>query len=512
MGVALKRSALSPNIRERVDHSCAVLDTDGLIVAQAEHIPVHLGSFRVGVRNLLERMKKDGMELATGDMVLTNEPYLSGTHLNDLMVIAPVEWRGERVGFVVNKAHHVDVGGAKPGSINPGARTIYDEGFIIPPVRIVERGALNKEVIHMIESNFKAASVSLGDLQAQLAAERMGIKRVVELFKKNGRDPVNTAWRAVIEYGRELTLTEMKNWPDSLVEAEDYLEWMDKVIPLHVKIRKGRQGIIVDFTGTSPQVDAPLNAVFGVTFSAVAFAIRSMLVSDIPTNEGFYSTINARAPLGSLLNPIKPAPVSGGNLETSQRTADLMFRALAKLLPDRVPAAGSGTMTNLMMGGRNYDGSYWAYYETNGGGSGGRPGGPGVSGVHVNMTNTLNTPIEIAERVYPILFTEYRIREGSHGKGKHNGGDGIIRAFKTRLETQASILSDRFILGPWGLNGGQPGMPGRATLVKADGRVKKLPSKITVDLSPEDGLIIETAGGGGWGAPGRRANNKDRGR
>ncbi len=502
MGVALKRSALSPNIRERADHSCAVLDSDGCIVAQAEHIPVHLGSFRVGARNLLDWLENEGLELLPDEMVLTNEPYISGTHLNDLMVLAPVYWHHRHVGYVVNKAHHVDVGGPKAGSINPSAKTIYDEGFIIPPVKVVERGLVNKDVIEMVQSNFKAASISLGDLQAQLAAERMGIRRVVELIDKFGFQSVESAWREVINYGRQLTLSEMNKWPDSIVEAEDHLEWGDKLILLRVSLRKSQEGMIIDFSGTSPEVNAPLNAVFGVTFSAVAFAIRSMIAADVPTGEGFYSTLDTKAPVGSLLNPVKPAPVSGGNLETSQRTADVMFRALAKLLPDIVPAAGSGTMMNLMMGGRNRDGSYWAYYETIGGGSGGRPGKAGVSGVHVNMTNTLNTPIEIAERLYPLLFTEYRIRNGSHGRGRYPGGDGIIRSFKTLLETQASILSDRFVIGPWGLKGGEPGTPGRVTITKADGRVETLPSKTTVDLSPGDEMRIETPGGGGWGTEG----------
>jgi len=405
------------------------------------------------------------------------------------------------MGYVVNKAHHVDVGGPKPGSINPNARSIYDEGFVIPPVKVVEHGTLNREVTDVIESNFKAAATSLGDLQAQLAADRMGIKRVVELFEKNGANSVNDAWSQVVTHGRQLTLKEMEGWPQDEVEAEDYLEWMEEMIPLRVKLRRGGPGIVVDFTGTSPQVKAPLNAVFGVTFSAVAFAIRCMLKADVPTNEGFYSTIDAIAPLGSLLNPLKPAPVSGGNLETSQRTADLMFRALAKLLPDKVPAAAQGTMMNLMMGGQNYDGKYWAYYETIGAGSGGRPGKAGVSGVHNNMTNTLNTPIEIAERVYPLTFTRYGIREGSHGRGKYPGGDGIVRAFKTKLDTQVSILSDRFIHGPWGLNGGEDGKPGRVTIARGDGRLENLPSKITVDLAPGDEVIIETPGGGGWGEP-----------
>jgi N-methylhydantoinase B len=499
MGVALKRSALSPNIRERLDHSCTVLNPHGLIVAQAEHIPVHLGSFKIGASNLLKWLKDKRVEVCQGDVILTNEPYISGTHLNDLMVLAPVFWHDELSAYVVNKAHHVDVGGPKPGSINPQAKTIEDEGIIIEPTKIVEDGKLVERVTQLIKTNFKAPQISLGDLQSQLASEKMGIDRVNEMFDKFGRDPVLEAWDKSIKYARKLTMDEMGNWPKKVIEAEDYLEWENRLIPLHARLWKTEDGIEVDFLKTSDQVCAPLNAVFGVTFSAVAFAIRSMISIDVPTNEGFYSTINAKARPGSLLNATKPAPVAGGNLETSQRIADLMFLALSEILPDKVPAAGSGTMMNLMMGGKGRNGIYWAYYETIGGGSGGRPRKPGVSGVHVNMTNTLNTPIEIAERMYPLFFTQYIIRSGSHGEGKYPGGDGIVRSFKTQLETEASILSDRFLKGPWGVKGGKPGAPGKVTVKRSNGRVEDLPSKATVRLFPEDEVVIETPGGGGWG-------------
>jgi len=496
-GVALKRSALSPNIRERMDHSVAVLDAEERIVAQAEHIPVHLGSFYVGVKNLFKTLEKEGVELEEGDAVATNDPYISGTHLNDVMVLTPVYRRGRLVAYVVNKAHHVDIGGPVPGSINPNARTIYEEGFVLPPVKIMRRGELNRELLSVWLANVKTPEVAAGDLNAQIAANREGARRVAELFDKYG-GRVAEAWQRAVEYGRELTEREVERWPRGVYEAEDYLELRDRLLKIHVRLEVGRC-VKADYAGTDPQVEAPLNAVFGVTFAATAYPIRC-LAGNVPTNEGFYSCVEVEAPEGTLLNPKKPAAVAGGNLETSQRVADVVFKALAAAMPERVPAAGSGTMMNIMMGGV-YGGRYWSYYETIGGGTGGRPGKNGVSGVHVNMTNTLNTPVEIAERTYPLLFTAYRIREGSGGAGRWRGGDGIIKAFKVLAPTRLAILADRFKIGPWGLNGGGPGKPGRAYIKKPDGRVVELHSKTVVDLEPGDEVVIETPGGGGWETP-----------
>ena len=500
MGVALRRSAFSPNIRERMDHSCAITDPEGNIVAQAEHIPVHLGSFRVGVRNLLDWLSKEGVELGPGDAVLLNDPYISGTHLNDVMVMEPIYVGDRLVGYVVNKAHHVDVGGPVPGSINPEARTLYEEGLVIPPVRIMVRGELQRDVLNMILSNFKTPETAIGDLTAQLAANRVGVARIKELVERYGVDDVLDAWREGIEYGRKLALMEVSKWPRGVYDAVDYMELGDELLPIKVSVEVGEEGVKADFTGTHGQVEAPINAVYGVTFSAVSFVIRSLIRGDIPTNEGFYSIINVTAPEGTLVNPRKPVPVSGGNVETTQRIADVVFRALAKALPDRVPAAGSGTMMNIMIGGTLPNGGYWAYYETIGGGTGGRPGKPGVSGVHVNMTNTLNTPIEIAERQYPLLFTGYRIREGSGGDGLYRGGDGIIRSFKVLTRARLSIMAERFRTRPWGLWGGGDGAPGEVIIRRADGSVIKLLSKASIDLEPGDEVIIETPGGGGYGS------------
>ncbi|MGB9729337.1 MAG: hydantoinase B/oxoprolinase family protein [Thermoprotei archaeon] len=495
MGVALKRSALSPNIRERVDHSCAILDSDGRIIAQAEHIPVHLGSFKIGVQNTLNWLKQENIVLNDGDMIVLNDPYIAGTHLNDVMILAPIFLKDEIIGYVVNKAHQVDVGGPLPGSLNPNAKTIYEEGFIIPPTKLIKNGKIDSEIMRILINNFKTPDVSYGDLNAQIAANRTGIQRILQLTDKYGLEEIKNSWITSLHYGEELTKRELKMWPKGVYEAEDYLEWEDNFLNIKVKL-KFMDHIIVDFTGTHEQVDAPLNAVLGVTYSATSFAIRSIMNRDIPTNDGFYNLIRIIAPEGTILNPRKPAAVGGGNLETSQRVADTVLLALSKALPWKIPAAGSGTMMNVMMGGM-HQGKYWSYYETIGGGSGGRPNKPGVSGVHVNMTNTLNTPIEIAERYYPLLFTKYTIREGSGGEGKFKGGDGIIRAFKVLSPTRLSILSDRFKLGPWGLEGGKNGSPGKVKILSD--HEKEMPSKFTVELKIGDEVIIETPGGGGYG-------------
>jgi len=500
MGVALKRSAFSPNIRERMDHSCAVLNSQGLIVAQAEHIPVHLGSFRVGVLNTLKWLRDRGISLEEGDMVVLNDPYISGTHLNDVMVLAPVHYRGEVVAYVVNKAHQVDVGGPVPGSMNPAARTIYEEGLIIPPVKIVRRGVVDEDIVRIIAENSKTPRVTIGDLHAQIAANRVGARRVLELIERYGLEVVESSWSKAIEYGRAKTLHSLKSWVGRSSEALDYLELPDRDLIVRVRVEIREDGVVVDFTGSSEQVEAPLNAVYGVTFSATAYSVRVVAGGDIPVNEGFYSTLTVVAPEGTIVNPRRPAPVSGGNVETSQRVADVVLRALADIAPERVPAAGSGTMMNILMGGYDEERGYWAYYETVGGGTGGRPGKDGVSGVHVNMTNTLNTPIEVAERSYPIIYTAYKIREGSGGAGLYRGGDGIIRAFKVLKPARLSILAERFRHKPYGLWRGEPGKPGRVVVRRASGETIELPSKATIDLGEGDEVVIETPGGGGWGA------------
>ncbi|BCS93444.1 hydantoinase B/oxoprolinase family protein [Metallosphaera javensis (ex Sakai et al. 2022)] len=487
MGVMLKRSAISPNIRERMDHSCAIADEEGRIVAQAEHIPVHLGSFSVGVKNLLRQV-----ELEEGDMVVVNDPYISGTHLNDVMVMAPI-FQGRLLGYVVNKAHHVDVGGPYPGSLNPHAITLYEEGVVIPPVKVVRRGEVNGDVFRFVRENFKVPDASLGDLNAQISANLVGISKVRQIVERYGVERVREAWERTMDYGRRLALSEILKWGEGSGEDQDFLE-LDELRRIRVRVEV-REGVRADFSGTDPQVDAPFNAVYGVTFSAVSFVVRALLGKDIPTNDGFYSLIRVDAPEGSLVNPVKPMAVGGGNVETSQRIADATFKAFSHLMP--VPAAGSGTMMNVMMGGLR--GRYWAYYETVGGGTGARPDGDGVSAVQVNMTNTLNTPIEVAERQYPLLFTGYRVREGSGGSGRFRGGDGIVRSFKVLERTRLSVMAERFRIGPWGLKGGGDGKPGRVTIIRATGRKEEMPGKFSTVLERGDEVVIETPGGGGYG-------------
>jgi len=484
MGVMLKKSALSPNIRERMDHSCAIVDAEGRIVAQAEHIPVHLGSFKIAVSNLL----KEGIELKEGESLIFNDPYISGTHLNDVGIVTPIYYQSRLIGYAINKAHHVDVGGPMPGSINPNAKTIYEEGLVIPPMK------LSDDVIKIIKENFKTPEISLGDLQAQISANKVGVERVKQLFDKYGVEKVLESWDRAIEYTREIV--SKHGWKEGVYDAEDYLEWEDKLLNITLRLHVKKDKIIADFPGTHKQIEGPLNAVLGVTYSAVSFTVRSALNKDFPTNDGFYSFIEVRAEEGSLVNPRKPAAVGGGNVETSQRIADVTFLALSKFLP-HIPAASSGTMMNVMMGGI-YKGKYWSYYETIAGGSGARPNEDGVSAVHTNMTNTLNTPIEVAEMNYPLLFTSYKIRYGSGGEGKHKGGDGIVRSFKVLAPTRLSILADRFITSPWGLKGGKNGKPAKVTIIKGGKRIE-MKSKFTIDLDEGDEVIIETPGGGGYG-------------
>ncbi|MCL6090452.1 MAG: hydantoinase B/oxoprolinase family protein [Candidatus Thermoplasmatota archaeon] len=499
MGVALKRSAISPNIRERMDHSCAILDTEGNIVAQAEHIPVHLGSFRIGSRNIVSWLNRNSMILQEGDMLIVNDPYISGTHLNDVTIIAPIYFEGDLSGYVINKAHNVDVGGPVFGSLNPSASTLFEEGLVIPPSRFLINDKVNKEVLNFITENFKDADTAIGDLNAQMAANRSGIRRVTELFRRYGKAFVHESWNKSIEHTNRLSLLELKNWNKGVFEAIDYLERNDEKVPVRVSLEVKENGIKADFTGSSDQVDFPINAVIGVTYSATAFAIRSFMKSEIPTNEGFYRVLEIIAPEGCIVNPRKPAAVSGGNVETTQRVADVVLAALSKCMPDRAVAASSGTMMNIMMGGRRKNGKFWSYYETVGGGNGGRPTGPGVSGVHSNMTNTLNTPVEIAEKEYPLLFTTYKLRDGSGGKGLHSGGDGVIRGFKVMLPTKLSIIADRFKVTPSGAHGGESGKTGEIDIIH-NGEKKEMPSKFSFSLDSGDEVIIRTPGGGGFGS------------
>jgi N-methylhydantoinase B len=502
MGIALRKSAYSPNIKERMDHSCALFDHRRRLVAQAEHIPVHLGSMALAVR---EGLSQYGGSVEEGDMLLLNDPYISGTHLPDLTLIAPIFYEGALVGYAANKAHHTDVGGKAPGSIAGDASELYQEGLIIPPVKYVRKGRVDPEISWLIRSNVRTPDVQMGDLRAQIAANNTGIKRLVELMDEHGVETVHSSMEAVMDYSERRMRAEIRAMPDGVYEAEDWME--DTGLggdPAKIRVTveiKGDQ-IDFDYTGTSPQVEGPVNAPLGVTLAGVFFTLISVTDPTIPVNDGCFRPIKLRIPKGCMMNPIRPAPVAGGNVETSQRNVDVLMKALAEAVPARVPAAGQGTMNNISIGGIREDGTPWTFYETIGGGSGGRPGSDGVDGVHVNMTNTMNTPIEALEAYLPLRFASYALRTDGGGPGRWRGGCGIERSW-TLLSSRAtlSILAERTKIPPWGLKGGLPGALGEYTLVRCDGSAERLPSKCTIPLARGDRLVIRTPGGGGYGDP-----------
>ena len=501
MGVVLRNAAFSPNIRDRMDLSCAILTAEGDLVAQAEHIPVHLGSMPVGAKNLVEWLEREGVRIEPGDVIMTNDPYIAGTHLNDFMLVKPVFVGGTLVALVANKAHHVDVGGAVPGSIGR-ARTLMEEGIVVPPVKVMARGRLRRDVVELIKANVRTPRYFMGDLMAQIAALNVGERRLRELAERYGVSALLEAWTEILDYTERYARSAIgqlveRYGAQGVYSAEDYVELSDGgLAAIRVSVALRRDGVTVDFAGSHPQVDEPLNAVYGVTVAATTFAIKAVVDPDMPMNQGFFRVVKVVAPEGSIVNPRPPAPV-GGNVETSQRIVDAILRALAQAFPDRVPAASCGTMTNVMLGGRD-----WAFYETVACGSGGRPTGDGVDGVHTNMTNTMNTPIEVIEAEYPVRFVKYELRPDSGGPGKYRGGLGVTRAF-TVLEDGVvlTVYSERGRLRPWGLAGGRPGAPSEHFVVRSDGRVEKLPAKATVVLRRGDTVYINTPGGGGYGDP-----------
>jgi len=499
MGIVLRNTAYSPNIRDRMDCSCAVLSAKGELVAQAEHIPVHLGSMAVGAKNVVEYIEKEGIEVEDGDVIVVNDPYIAGTHLNDITLLKPIFYNGKMLGFVANKAHHVDVGGSVPGSIGINAKELVQEGIVIPPTKLVKRGKLDKEILRLIASNVRVPKSTIGDLKAQIASLNVGTKRILELVEKYGYKCVVEAWNRSLEYTENYLRSKIDQIPDRESEAVDYLELGDELININAKIEIKGDRLRVDFTGTHKQIDAPLNAVFGVTVASTSFALKAVLDPDLPMNYGFFRAVEIYAPEGTIVHPVKPAPVSAGNVETSQRIVDVLLKALSEIFPDRVPAASHGSMNNVVIGSQT-----WAFYETLGGGMGARPSKDGVDGVHTNMTNTMNTPIEVIENEYPILVLEYSLRDDSGGAGKFRGGLGIRRFYKVLSNAVLSITAERVKLRPWGLKGGMNGASGEHYVIKANGEKIQLSGKDTVTLNKGDVVVINTPGGGGYGKPEER--------
>ena len=504
MGIALKKAAYSPNIKERMDHSCALFDPKRRLIAQAEHIPVHLGSMALAVREGLAAYKGT---LEAGDMILLNDPYLSGTHLPDLTLIAPIYAGGRLIGYAANKAHHTDIGGKAPGSIAGDSTELYQEGLIIPPVKFVKAGTIDPELSWLLRSNVRTPDVQMGDLRAQIAANNLGIRRAVELVKQYDAETLNDAMGEIMDYSEHRMRAAISEMPHGSYEASDYMEDVPGIglAEIRVKVILSGDRIAFDYTGTCPQVEAPINAPLGVTIAGIYYTLITVTDPTIPINDGCFRPITLLIPEGTMTNPKRPAPVAGGNVETSQRNVDVLMKAFAQITPGRVPAAGLGTMSNVSVGGTRQDGTPWTFYETIGGGSGARPTGDGVDGVHVNMTNTMNTPVESLESYLPMRFVSYALRPDTGGPGEYRGGCGIERSWVlTAPKATLSILAERTKIAPWGLRGGKPGGLGEYKIVKRSHETVTLPSKCTVRIEEGDTLIIHTPGGGGYGDPKKR--------
>lgn len=494
MGTVLHRTAFSPNIKERKDHSCAVFEPNGGLVAQAEHIPVHLGAMPETVRVVL-----DNFDLGPGDIVILNDPFMGGTHLPDISMVSPVYVKDEMVAILASRAHHSDIGGHAPGSLAL-VNDIFQEGLVIPPVLLFENGLYRPGIEELITANTRNPHERKGDLEAQINAHAIGEKRIQKIAERLGIKILFENFKSIMDYSEKLTRLAIGKIPSGEYSFTDYLDddgFSTTDIPIKVKITINGNGITVDFTGSSPQVEGPFNCPSAVTRSAVYYVIKCITGEDIPANSGAFRPVILKIPEDSILSATKPHAVGGGNVETSQRIVDTLMGALAKALPDRIPAASSGTMNNIAIGSMpNSSSNSWCYYETIGGGCGAGPQENGSSAVQTHMTNTLNTPIEALEYAYPLRITRYAIRRNSGGHGVHKGGDGIIREIQALEDCRATILSDRRTRPPWGLKGGS-GKPGKNRMLKG-GKTIKLPSKCNLDLENNSLLIIETPGGGGF--------------
>lgn len=490
MGQVLITGAYSPNIKERRDCSTALFDKDGRMIAQAEHIPVHLGAMPEAVTAVRDR------DPQPGDVFVLNDPFSGGTHLPDITMVSPLVVKKEIVGYAVSRAHHADVGGSTPGSMPAGAREIYEEGLRLPAVRLVADGETNEDVEELLLANVRGSRERRADLRAQRAANDRAESRLSDLFSEHGEAVVREGFDAVIEYSRERIEGEIAELPDGTYKATDVMEGdgiTEEEIPIEATVTIDGASIGVDFEGSSKQVAGNVNAPLSVAKSAVYFVVRCITDPEIPPNHGCYAPVSVSAPEGSLLNPRPPAAVVGGNVETSQRVTDTVFLALAKAAPDRVPAQGQGTMNNLTIGGRNGE---FAYYETIGGGFGARAEKDGMDGVQVGMTNTLNTPIEALETEYPMRVEEYSLRAGSGGRGRYRGGLGLVRSLRVEKPATVSLLTERRKYGPQGVAGGENGTPGENLIDQ-----EPVPAKTTCDIPAGTVITIKTPGGGGHGDP-----------
>ncbi|MFN7132617.1 MAG: hydantoinase B/oxoprolinase family protein [Myxococcales bacterium] len=496
MGAVLQRAAFSPNIKERRDFSCAVFDPDGELVAQAAHIPVHLGAASLSVKAVTR-----AVALGPGDAALVNDPYAGGTHLPDLTLVSPVFLGRTRVGYVANRAHHADIGGEGPASMAL-ASSVEQEGIRIPPTRILRRGRLLGGTVKRLFGALPTFDERVGDLEAQLAANAIGATRLSALVERIGLRSFRASCDAQNAYAERLMRDAVARLPRGRFSFEDLLDddGLGRVgLAIRCTVARSRAGLTLDFTGTSPQVSGPLNCVMPITLAAVAYAVRCLVPADAPECAGMLRPLKVIAPQGTLVNALPPAAVAGGNVETSQRITDVVLGALAQADPGRMAAASQGTMNNVAIAGVDpRSGRAFAYYETLGGGEGASRDHPGASAIQLHMTNTLNTPAEVIERAYPLRIDALAVRRGSGGEGAFRGGDGLLRCYRFLAPARVALLTERRRRGPWGLAGGGAGKPGRNVLVR-DGRPRVLPGKCELDVLPGDVLRIEAPGGGGYG-------------
>ena len=495
MGIVLRKTSYSANIKERRDYSCAVYDARGATVAMGDHMPVHLGAMPLSVRAV-----REAFELGPGDVALVNDPFRGGTHLPDITAVAPVFTRGAKPSFyLANRAHHADVGGMSPGSM-PLAREIYQEGLRIPPVMIQRGGKIDRDLLGLILANVRTPVEREGDLMAQLMSIRRGEARLRELVSKYGEPVVERNMRGLQDYSERMMRATLRGLPAGTYRFEDVLEGEHgEFFPVRVAVTLAGDTAVVDFTGSAAQVDGPVNANLAVTTAATMYVFRCLVPEEIPFTSGISRPIRIVAPAGSIVNAKPPAAMAAGNVETSQRITDVILGALAKAAPERIPAASSGTMNNLSFGGGGVGRETFAYYETIAGGMGASAKAAGHSATHTHMTNSWNTPIEAFEHQYPLRIESYRVRKNSGGAGAHRGGDGIVREFRFLAPAEVTILSDRRVRGPYGLQGGEAGKPGRNTLLRAGHKPQALPAKTRFEIATDDVLRIETPGGGGWG-------------
>jgi N-methylhydantoinase B len=521
MGAVLRKASFSPNIKERRDYSCALFDAHGNMIAQAAHIPVHLGSMPLSVKSAIDKFNNNKTGLLPGDTIILNDPFLGGTHLPDITMVTPVFISGtstERkdplapefdlsandlpVAFVASRAHHADIGGISPGSM-PIAREIYQEGLIIPPVKIACHDTINQDVLDLITANVRTPDERSGDIKAQFGANRRGVDRLLELIQRYSIQEVSQYMQELLAYSEWMTRRLISELPDGIFSFIDYLDdngIANKKVPIKVAITIKNDSAVVDFSGSGSQQESSVNAVYAITLSAVNYVFRSLIGLDTPNNSGCLVPIKIIAPKGTVLNAVHPAPVAGGNVETSQRIVDVLLGALAQACPDRIPAASQGTMNNVSIGGWDpFREKYFTYYETIGGGTGASLVDDGISAVHSHMTNTLNTPIEALEYAYPLQVIQYEIRLDSGGRGAHQGGDGIVRKIKLLSNAQVTLLTERRRTLPYGLSGGEPGKKGENILIH-DGKEKYLPGKGSFLGVKGDILCIFTPGGGGYGS------------